>query len=54
MVEIAVVAGSALLGMAAIALVARRLGADCPHWLMAYGSIGMGLLGYWVLQRFVG
>ena len=30
MVEMLVVAGSALLGMAVIALVARRLGADCP------------------------
>lgn len=30
MVGVLVVAGSALLGMAAIALVARRMGADCP------------------------
>ena len=30
MVEVLVVAGLAALGMAAIALVARRLGADCP------------------------
>jgi hypothetical protein len=30
MLEVVVVAGSALLGMAAIALVARRMGASCP------------------------